>query len=290
VGHLPLIITVLFAAAPLATADLPLLRYVSQSVREQTGAWSHEAQGLAHDDSAWFVTQRHQIWRLPLDHDLSRPIEGTDHLHGVRRADIPTALRRRGYAHLGDPAVWRDLVLVPLEGRGRRPLVLSFRADGLRFMGATELPQRKAPWLAVGEGDVLYSSDFHIHRARPLHRYRLRETATGAAALEPRPAITLRTAQGEPARVRRIQGGVLDPRTGHLVLVSDTDRGGLVLVDLRDGTLLGRQPVDVRRGFPFYEELQGITWWDTGAHRGRLHVVMLDNDLGTDAVYVKHFR
>ena len=24
--------------------------------------------------------------------------------------------------------------------------------------------------------------------------------------------------------------------------------------------------------------------------RGRLHVVMLDNDLGTDAVYVKHVR
>lgn len=281
--QLPLAIGLLLTAVPLGTADLPLLRYVSQSVREQTGDWSHEAQGLSHDDAAWFVSQRHQLWRFPLGHDLRGAPDG------ALRATIPDHLGRRGYDHFGDPAVWKGRVLVPLEGRRQRPLLCVFSAVSLRFLGALRLPhQYKAPWLAV-DGDTLYSSNFRVHRRSPIRRYRLHLDENEGLRLQALPPIHLET------RIRRIQGGVIHPETGHLVLVSDTDRGGLVVVDLEAGVVLGRQPIEVRRGFPFYEELQGATWWDLDDRhapraRGRLHVVMLDNDLGTDAVYVKHFR
>ncbi len=281
-GQLPLLLGLLFTAIPLGTADLPLLRYVSQSVRAHTGSWSHEAQGLAHDDDAWFVTQRHQVWRFPVDHDL-REDDPT-----ARRAPIPTALRRRGYDHFGDPGVWGDRLLIPLEGRHRPPLMVVLATHDLEYLGEYMLPrQRKAPWLTVS-GDTLYSSNSSVHRRSPIRRYRLSLDDSGALRLKTLAPLRLTT------RIRRVQGGVIHPVTGHLVLVSDHDQGGLVVVDLESGEVLGRQPIDVRRGFPFYEELEGATWWDLDGRstraRGQLHVVMLDNELWTDAVYLKHFR
>lgn len=287
-GHLPLTLCCLFAAAPLATAEVPVFDYVYQSIRGETLRWSHEAQGLAHDEAAWFVTQRHQVWRFPASHDLHR-----GDLSGVAAAPIPVALRARGYDHFGDPAVWNGRLLIPLEGPRKQPLVAVFATGDLRYLGATALPhQRKAPWIAVDAGGVLYSSNSTLHRESPIRRHRL-GASDGAVTLTPIDTIHLRGPDGRPLRVRRIQGGVLDPDSGQLVLVSNTDAGGLLLVRPEDGTVVGRQPVEVRRGFPYYEELEGVTWWDLdrlGTGRGRLHLVMLDNNLGTDSVYLKHFR
>ncbi len=248
------------------------LRYVAQTLRARQAVWTNEAQGIAVDRGVWFLIQRERVWRAPRGGSLRRLDEP-----GVRSTRLPAELRRAGYDHFGDGTVWRGRLLVPVEGRV--PAVAFFDAVDLRFLGVEPLAsQGAAPWVAATDDGRLYSSAFE---AREVSRYRLVERGRGVS-VRPEGAVPL------SSPLSRVQGGAWRPDTRRLVLVSDHDEGGLVDVDPDTGAVLARKSVPVRRGFPWYEELEGLAWSPDGP--GHLHLMMLDNDLGADDLYLKHYR
>ncbi len=275
----------LLIGCTLGEAPSATVRPLHQSLRNAEGAWSDEAQGVAHDSEAWFLTQAWALWRIPLDHDLRRPLAEADPKQGIFRAAIPLELRRQGYRHLGDPEVHEGVLYVPLEGRWGRARIVAFDPHTLRYLGSATLKQRRAPWLAFDARGRLHTSTFHISRRRPIRRYALRWRGGELRLRRLRPLALDR-------KVRRVQGGAFDPQ-GNLHLVSDHRAGGLLTFDPA-GHLLGRHEVPVRRGFPYYEELEGLTFWPLpeakvpGIH-GDLHLLLLDNDLNEDEVFFKHF-
>jgi len=80
---LVLAITVAFGSAiallysPLASAQGEVCpsasdhNYMGQYPSDREGPWSEEAQGVAHDHTNWFLTQRSRLIKFPVDFDIS---------------------------------------------------------------------------------------------------------------------------------------------------------------------------------------------------------------------------
>jgi hypothetical protein len=267
--------------------------------RDRNNGWHVEAQGVAHDERHWFVTQKDRLWKFPVQHDLNDDVRAGDPgILSVRLADLPL----RGYDHFGDLDHHDGRLYVPLEGDGIEPSVAFFDAFDLRFAGYARLSsQREASWCAISPSDgLLYSSDFTIGGDhRPIRKY---SRGPSNNRMELVGQFPLRDRRGAPLRIDRVQGGTFS-RNGHLYLVSDTREGGILGFDGETGRLIlhtlirytpsnwATELVEKRK-----EELEGITIWDLDSSsvsgiKGQVHVLMIDNYPDSDDdLYFKHFR
>lgn len=94
-------------------------------------------------------------------------------------------------------------------------------------------------------------------------------------------------------KLDRIQGGAFSPK-GHLYLVMDVAGHGVKGFEVRSGRQYANIPVNFDPSWDTQEELEGIDIWDldNGAApgvNGQIHVLMLDNDLGSDELFFKHY-
>src|SRR5262245_40375693 len=64
-------------------------RYLGSNPSHMSGRWANEAQGLAHDSTSWYVTQRDQIWKYDIGADLSGTAE-------LKKVGMPWQLSQRG--------------------------------------------------------------------------------------------------------------------------------------------------------------------------------------------------
>ena len=73
---------------------LPAFEKSSEYPYDSSPGYSHKLQGVAHDSSQWYMTNRAKLWKIPVNRDLGVPEAWS------KSARIPSQLR--GYDHLGD--------------------------------------------------------------------------------------------------------------------------------------------------------------------------------------------
>lgn len=241
--------------------------------------WSTEAQGVAHDDASWYLSDRWTIYRYAADADLAG--DGYDDSIGLPR----------GCQHFGDIDVVDGTLAAALEDcdAGLPLRVYLYDAATLEVEAWGIIPakvQAHAPWVAIGPHDGnLYSSND--------------DGDVITVYAPPR-------GKGEPLTVvrrivldrlyRGIQGATFSEDGRYFYLVSNdvahrADAGVHVFtLDGPEARHVGAIPAPGR--YPGGGmELEGITIWDRG-ELGDVHWVILDNDLPSDAddVTMQHAR
>lgn len=337
--------TMLLAAALAAGQALLLLTANSGSAQQQpyeayynylgnypddanTG-WHEEAQGLAHDQDNWFITQREWLWKVHVSRNLNdlNNVDKDDQKVIVKtlcplrkpqtkrceRADMTDMpkLLNEGYDHLGDPVYFyhefsgQGYVLVPVERPGeigRRPAIAAFRASDLVYVNHAYLTgQTHAAWCAIDPQGRVYSSSEDLG---PVNRYVVDWSALLSARTPltlPNPTqIQLTDESKAPVKIRKMQGGELSPSGQLLYLVSVG--GGIQVFDLSTMSRVQRSTngsgyfnYEYHTNFPVKQEPEGLTIWDLDNDRapgikGQLHVLLLNNDWpDDDNVYMKHY-
>lgn len=297
--------------------------YLGNYPNEANPGWHQEAQGLAHDQNNWFITQRGSLWKIPVTRDLN-DVNLDDQGVKVKKlcslrqpgtnqclhTDMPD-LVSEGYNHLGDLEQFefegQGYLFIPVEG-GPHPAIAVFRAENLeycdhayvRLYGESQY-QVSAPWCALDPQGILYTSSFKQAPSR-INRYAVdweKLRTSGTLILNPLPSITILDESGNVLRLNGPQGGVISPSGELLYLVADD---GIHVFDLstrkriqrsRNGS--GHFNYEFNPDFPYREEPEGITIWDLDngrapGIRGQLHVLLLDNDWpDVDDVYMKHY-
>src|SRR5215475_15517712 len=185
-------------------------RYLGDYPQEANPGWNEEAEGLAHDQNNWFITQDKFIWKIPVTHDLNASVSPGDPGIIQTRLDQVPQLANAGYDHFGDPECFefggRGFVLVPVEG-GTCPALAVFRTDNLQYVHHACLPgQSGAPWLAVDPQGAVYSSNFYD--VSSINKYAVDwNTLRNSDTL----ILTKTTAVNLSATLQAVQGGVISP-------------------------------------------------------------------------------
>jgi hypothetical protein len=226
-----------------------------------------------------------------------------------------------GYNHFGDLDQHLGFLFVPLESEDKRskPRIAVFSSLDLRFLSSVEIwdnPDRTAPWLAIHPGaHTLWVSTFDLSESNHLREYEIdwyRLGITGQLLLTPRRSITLKNRVGVSMDLKSIQGGVFNPEGTLLYLSTGScDKPGYVYVfaieDATNTALLQARSENAYGFFNFenhpdrtfgrcsQDEAEGLDWLDVrglhvpGIPDGQLHLIMIDNDAGTDNVFLKHY-
>jgi hypothetical protein len=268
------------------------LSFVSDWPSNDAHSWTEELQGITHDAANWYLVSRMHLMRFAL----------TDDLHNNPNLWLPNPWPTT-WAHMGAPTFARQMVYVPLESNGGTATRAAFGLfdTNLQPLGTVTVPAPTStipdeqsggdacPWMAYNPKDGLfYSSGFNPSW---LYAYDIQVNPVRATFVK---AVRILDTVGYLQTLTRIQGGVFSD-TGRLYLVSDDSTGSILTVDPVTGKVLGSTYVEHHPGFPEYEELQGLTIFDgdTAAAPGivgQVHVMLLDNDLGDDDWYLKHYR
>ena len=271
---------------------------------EENPGWDTEAQGLAHDQDHWFITQDCCLWRIPVAKDLST-VQATD--AGVTRIELSRVSQLAGYNHLGDLTYHefegKGYVIVPVEAPNHSnpcSVVALFDSNTLAYIDSQCLPgQTDGSWVAVDPSGVLYSSDNNVTGFR---RYTVdwnNVKTNGKLTIAVTNNFDLFDEAGTPLTLSKLQGGEVSP-SGELIFAMASD--GINVFDIATHRRVQRSTngsgyfnYEFHPGCCKYEEAEGITLWDLDDDRapgirGQLHAIMLDNDaFNTDDVYIKHY-
>ena len=259
------------------------LKYISQYPDQSSVQWAIDNQGITHDGTYWYISQRHYIWKIHKSLPLAKVVN-TRHPR-VRKIGIPKHLRKKKYNHFGDITFHDGLIYVPLEGKrpsnGKRPnILLTYDAKTLNLVGEYVLPHAQVlfSWVAVNPVDnLIYTSEFNPMNKGGIFAYKI----SGKRLVLVKKFMPTNNRNQRPSYIKRVQGGVFDVKTNLLILSCDHKKGGVIGLDMTTFKVKFRKIVKYVPGFPKYEELEGITIWrDAGAPKikGGVHVMMLDND------------
>ncbi|MCA9726847.1 MAG: hypothetical protein R3E12_13360 [Candidatus Eisenbacteria bacterium] len=271
-------------------------------------AFDQNAQGIAHDQNNWIITQTAELWKIPVSYPLGSVQDGDP---GVLRNNISAypEIHDLGYHHFGDPVVFRygtrDYLFVPIENDEifLPGAVAVFRAIDLHYLDYAVLGVQiyDAGWCAVDDDGYLYSSRQH---ASSIYRYAvdwelLRTSDTlDLTYLE---EIPLYDESGSTRLdLVTMQGGEFAPGSKLLYLLSgfhddspaEHISEGIHVMD----TTTWRRVAHSTNGYGYFNydytsvwdgEPEGLTVWDLDDGRapnisGQLHVFMLDNEIFDD--------
>ncbi|MBN2714489.1 MAG: hypothetical protein JXX14_01465 [Deltaproteobacteria bacterium] len=309
------------AAAQVMGDEMPT--YIGNYPHKLRAHWSDNLQGVTHSDDHWFFTQLTKLLKFPVTSDLNAPKRPA----GASVKKMPKELSEAGYNHFGDPDYLRigaqGYIFIPVEGKDMDPILAVFK-DGvdIEFVGHAVLPSQtcakhigRAGWVAFDANDLdhrlLHSSHNRISADYPVYRYKVDfdQLILGTVSLVAADTdLPLTHDDGTPVKIKGyIQGGCFSP-DGRLFIISgkggDDGKGG-ILAFSSSGDFLFRSVQNKTDSNSFVyrydsgplcnEEPEGITWWNVdGLHAphitGQLHAILLNNNPGTDSIYLKHYR
>jgi hypothetical protein len=278
--------------------------YLGDHPTEENPGWDENAQGLAHDQDHWFITQKCCLWRIPVIQDLSTA-EATS--AGVSKVGISQVLPT--FNHFGDLTYYafegRGFLIVPLENHdtGQCGAIGIFDADTLGLIASQCLPGQGfvSGWVAVDPTGILYSAGSETGRVTSIRRYAVdwpNLKANNKLSIAAAGDMEIFDESGAPLTLNGLQGGEVSPSGELLYLMAD---GGLHVFDMATQRRIQRSTNGY--GYFNYEyhpdtggEPEGITIWDLDdgrapGIRGQLHAIMLDNNDWpfSDDVYIKHY-
>lgn len=285
--------------------------------------WSDNLQGVTHSNDHWFFTQLTKLYKFHVSTALN-----SNKSAAVTIASMPKALEDVSCDHFGDPDYIHvngaGYIFIPVEGSDgackREPRLAVFRDDDqLSFIGMSLLSGQnsdkntgRAGWCAFSPIDnLLYSSTNKISAEFPVFRYQINfdALAQGDVIIERQSDFNLLADNGDSINIKKyVQGGCFSPE-GILYIVNgkmlDNETEGGIRAFSPSGEFLyksstSRKPFKYkyRSGPIFRQEPEGITYWDLGSLpvgvtapniTGQLHAILLNNDLGDDAIYFKHY-
>lgn len=291
-------------------ARIPYI-YIGNYPSSRERPWSEQAQGLCHTSTDWFITNRHNLFKIPLNQDMTNFDPPAGNVRG-----IPLA----GFDHMGDPACARDpntgteYVFVPLEAPGfaKIPRVAVFRASDMRFVNWDVMfisIDRHSGWVALDptNGEDLWTSGATLPSGG-VQIYRIFwpniESGLfffGGGGFGTRPGPVLKNKIGKPLNISILQGGVFSADGTLLFLTNHGTSGdGRGIFTLHpDGRYAG-QSANAYGLFNLqvsccFEEIEGLDYLDTDSTvtpniNGQLHVFLLDQDAGRDDISLKHYK
>ncbi|MBI2393701.1 MAG: hypothetical protein HYV09_29275 [Deltaproteobacteria bacterium] len=264
------------------------LRYIGKHPELLVANWTHQANGLAHDENYWYSTQTFAISRIPRSVPLAEAKDDVVQSDYLVNASGETA------KHAGALAYYQGYLYVPVEGHGWPGLPgdhaqiwvvdpTTFPKPKVVETILMEAGQKKAPWCAINsDASLLYTSDFIEREADPLTANQIRiyrlwpwphEPGPGGARLKRVGTLSLTTESGDPFPARQMQGGLITPNN-HLLLVCDEPLGeavsGMHLFDLVTGVRRWHTRwIDVDSTYPGYgllhrakrDEAQSVAVW-----------------------------
>jgi len=308
-------------ASPANNAYEAYYLYLGDYPGNANPGWHDNAQGIAHDQNNWFITQEKDLWKIPVTYDLNSVSASDSGVKQIRLRDIPE-LVKAGYNHFGDLEYYESqgYLIIPIEDSVNHfpcSAVAAFKvdnkADNLEYIARGCLGgQTAAPWVAVDPDGNLYSSNSNYD---PGSNYtKVRKYFVDWSALKYRreliltyvDPVTLRDEKGGDIKLKSLQGGVISPSGQLLYLVAgyfgELDPSyGIHVFDLFTGKRVQRSTrgaghfnYEFEPSFPTHQEPEGLTIWDLDDGRapnirGQLHVLLLDNDVSADEVYLKHY-
>lgn len=261
---------------------------------------ARDIQGVAHSSSHWFISNIDSIWRIPVTSEINAGSFPVLHI-----GDIPG-----NCGHIGDIDFYSGELFVPLE-----------QCDGASFAGDDRIAvyhvsasgdftfdrqlllgmQSNASWVAVNPiNGLMYSSDFDAAGDTVLRVYD-RDFVDGTLIAGQKYRVFL------PRHFSGVQGGTFDNK-GNIYLSEHKsgDGAGIHAYRLYGGygeTIGYIGPNGFDPGFPKYEEIEGLDWWDlsledkdipgieTGPGAAQLHWLLLGNEVGdADEFWFKHVR
>ena len=298
--------------------------YLGNYPSDREPGWSDELQGVCHDDSNWFFTQKGKIWKFPLKFDLDK---------SCKKADPSKGILNNNYGYrLGDIDCYNGYLFVPVSGNGS-PYIAVFRASNLSYVARTRLERFKQSfqtvhWCAINPNDqCLYTSDENVgndftDNTSPVMVFSIDWNRINRGLdnfLTQKTFIRIYNNSGQRLTRNYVQGGCFDManhlhiNNGEYTLAGHNyanDKGGISVFTIPSIPASGAKPsYRVRRiaysnqssGFRYQfngmgEEPSGITYWDLtkktvpGKVRGCLHAIMSDNaGVGDDDFYFKHY-
>lgn len=280
---------------------------------DRENGWSHELQGVCHDNSNWFFTQNGNLWKFPIGHDLNNKVTSANNSKGIYK--VSTSY------HLGDIDHYQGYVFVPVSNKTAR--ICAYKADKLTLTATSYMKKANGEyhndcgWLAINPNSgFLYTSDGELNSNSPILIYKINMTALkqGKDFLTYHSCLTVRDNDGSILKRSCMQGGCFD-NENHLHINNGSwkgnanNSGGISVFSVvqnpvkNSNTPIYRlthsnQDRDFRYQFnSIGEEPEGITYWDLDENnkapyiRGQLHAIMLDNTgKGDDDFYFKHYR
>jgi hypothetical protein len=305
-----------------------LHKFLGDYPKDRETGWSDDIQGVTHDADNWFIAQTKLLWKFPVGHDLNRRVTAADPARGILRVGVPKEMASLGYNHFGDIDWYRNYVFVPVTGnvvaqfpgdnRKLPAAIAVFRGSNLSFVGYQTTDTTDLGWCAFNPADSLLYTSGWIDPTDP--NKHIRKYAVDWVNLAYNGKFTMSKVgtfplhrDGKLATLKVAQGGVF-PNNGRLYMVNGyynedavtRHEGGIHVFDVSDGqkgVWIGKstngsgdfnyqyKPYD-----PYYEEPEGITYWDLNdgrapGIRGVLHVLLLDNDVtNEDDLYFKHYQ
>ena len=278
--------------------------------------WAHDAQGLTHDDTHWYITQTRTLWKIPVTLDLNTVNRNTA---GITLVDLQTipGLWNLGYDHFGDISYYnfqgQAYILIPLEDdkrgspSGAPSAIAAFDANTLSYIDHASIGLKDAPWCAVDPLGFIYSSNTGnkvLKFTVDWPRLNSHKDLVFNNTME----LTLLNETGTASlTIDTPQGGAISPSGQLLYLSAGYSTGshsswGLHIFDLLNLKRLARSKngtgpfnYEFHPGGTIREEPEGMTIWDLENRTpneigGQLHVFMLDNDWPDEGdIYFKHY-
>jgi hypothetical protein len=250
--------------------------HVRTSVVEN-GKWTEECQGIGTDGHFWFFPSNNEekraVWRVSLD------------LKSSASVNAPSAAGK----HVGALACHQGTIFVAMDDPAPKVWMLDSQLNTVGVADLSSWPGIAEEdgimgWCAINPWNGWYYTSQGDNVTR-LHAY------DPAAGFEYRGSLAL----GGPA-VYGVQGGVIS-QNGHLYLTSDLFVSEKATKDIRaysmlDGRYLGSKAVSYDTSTLEQEEMEGLTLLQlvgTGGDMTHVHVVILDNDVSPDDVFIQHF-
>ncbi len=299
--------------------------YLGDHPNDRENFWSDNTQGLANDGESWFIIRGFRagdtrIYKVPLKYDLSSSSHGS-HISVA----IPDSLKEAGYGHFGDPDRSGEFLFVPAQGSGVMPRIAVFRTKDLSYVGSAEIPKLDTSgggWVAIRQDTkTLFVSGGAINDGRELSEYQIDWNllrTKGTLVLTLKRTVSLYGWDGVvPITIRSMQGGVFNSDGSIMYIASgfcDTagyvhafniqgDKGILQASTSNGGDAPFNYKTEPDELICVFgecactsDEAEGIDWIDVegkgvpGIPKGKLHVVLIDNDLLTkDNLYLRHY-
>lgn len=246
-------------------------------------SWTEEAQGLTTDGVFWYISSNNPSMRAVWKFDSRfKPLGFT-----VVPPDLGEIVQNKLGAHelslhIGDIDYFNGQIYAPLEPRllvarfDLTPRFLDFHP--LRPGRNGEMPQKQMPWCAINPWNGwLYSSNFDL--VEFIYAYDPQNNFMLCAELK---------LNGPP--LDRVQGGVFS-QNGHLYLTSDFT-GDVRCYSVLNGEWLGSVKIPYAPDFDEFEEIEGIAIQPEAQadNAASVYVLVLDNDLNADDVFLVQYR
>ncbi len=321
-----LILTGLAVATPGAerrTSNVHRIDYLGNHPSDRIAGWNENLQGVAADSHSWYFTNKHQIWKFPLTHDLNTKVSSADPGHGIissfHLGDSHAPSELKGYDHFGDPDVYQEKLFVPVEKTHSNwiPRIAVFDAKTLAYIDSYPLKpgngfkQAHAGWCAIEPlTGYLYTSTNHIDQHNPILVYGVRFDKSRGLVLDFRTQVRLWQQANRPQEIKPyLQGGVFSTDGSTLYLLNgkgrnfDAKDGGIWAFDVNSGRLIMKSAGSGNFKYEFHpiaarlQEPEGLAYLDLdgrhvpGIAGGQLHAILLNVNIGRkDSFWFKHYR